>query len=281
MHGEHRPLSVRLLGPLEMAVRGRPVVVDTRKALAIVALVAAEARPFARDELAAMLWPEADDESARGALRRTLSALRSAVGDEGLTIDRTQVALDPAAVTIDLADLERLAISNRLADLEAAAALARGPFLAGFAIRDSPLFDDWQAARAVRVERTVGDLLDRLAEVRLAHGDPAGAVEVLGRRVAIDPLNEVGQRRLMELLARAGDRSGAIRQYRELVALFDRELGVTPLRETSEVYDAIREGRLAATPEPDAPVGPSVPRMCRGLVHRRRSGERTARRSRA
>ena len=56
------PLSIRLLGPLEVAVAGRPIVVDTRKALAIVALVAAEGRPFARDELAAMFWPEADDE---------------------------------------------------------------------------------------------------------------------------------------------------------------------------------------------------------------------------
>ena len=80
-------LSIRLLGPLEVAVAGRPIVVDTRKALAIVALVAAEGRPFARAELAAMFWPEADDEAARGALRRTLSALRTAVGEPGLVID--------------------------------------------------------------------------------------------------------------------------------------------------------------------------------------------------
>ena len=58
-------LQIRLLGPLEVMVAGRPVVVDTRKALAIVALVAAEGRPFARDELAAMFWPDADDEAAR------------------------------------------------------------------------------------------------------------------------------------------------------------------------------------------------------------------------
>ena len=72
-----RSLTIRLLGPLEVAVAGRPIVVDTRKALAIVALVAGEGRPFARDELAAMFWPEADDEAARGALRRTLSSLRT------------------------------------------------------------------------------------------------------------------------------------------------------------------------------------------------------------
>ena len=50
--------------------------------------------------------------------------------------------------------MERLAGVGRPADLAAAAILARGPFLAGFAVRDSPEFDDWQAARARAVERT-------------------------------------------------------------------------------------------------------------------------------
>ena len=255
------PLSIRLLGPLEVAVAGRAIVVDTRKALAIVALVAGEGRPFARDELAAMFWPEAGDAAARGALRRTLSTLRTAVGEAGLVIGRTQVSLDPAASSVDLTELERLAASSRPAELEAAAVLARGPFLAGFALRDSPAFDDWQAGRAVRVERTVGDILERLAAARLAAGDASGAVEAARRRVALDPLDELGQRRLIELLARAGDRAGAIRQYRELVALFDRELGVAPLRETTERYDAIREGPFAEGPTPMvAPPGPAPSR---------------------
>jgi DNA-binding SARP family transcriptional activator/tetratricopeptide (TPR) repeat protein len=251
------PLAIRLLGPLEVAVSGRAIVVDTRKALAIVALIAGEGRPFARDELAAIFWPESDDEAARGALRRTLSSLRSAVGDVGIVIGRAHVTLDPEASSVDLADLERLAASSRAVDLEAAAALARGPFLAGFALRDSPAFDDWQAARATRVEATVGVVLQRLADARLVAGDAAGAVQAARRRVELDPLDEVGQRRLIGLLAQAGDRAGAIGQYRELVALFDRELGVAPLRETTDLYDAIREGQQ----EMVAPVlsRPSLP----------------------
>ena len=242
-------LSIRLLGPLEVLVAGRPIVVDTRKALAIVALVAAEGRPFARDELAAMFWPESDDEAARGALRRTLSALRTAVGGSGLVIGRAQVALDLAGANVDLGELEKLAASSRPSDLEAAAALARGPFLAGFALRDSPAFDDWQAARAVRVERTIGDVLDRLAAARLDGGDTSGAAEAARRRVDLDPLDEPGQRRLIALLGQIGDRAGAIRQYRSLVALFDRELGVGPLHETTDLYEALREGRPGPGPE--------------------------------
>ncbi len=245
---------------------GRPIIVDTRKALAIVALVAAERRPFARDELAAMLWPDADDEAARGALRRTLSALRTAIGETGFEIGRTQVSVDPEVAVVDLSEFDRLSASAGSSDLEAAASLARGPFLAGFGLRDSPAFDDWQAQRAARVERSVAALLDRLATVRSLAGDAAGAIEAASRRVELDPLDEVGERRLIELLALSGDRTGAIRQYRGLVAIFDRELGVAPLDETTRLYEAIREDRFerdrppATQPAapPTAAAGPVV-----------------------
>src|SRR3954464_15417517 len=129
-------LTIRLLGPLDVTVDGSPLVVDTRKALAILALLAVEDRPFAREELAALCWPDADDESARGALRRTLSVLRSALGDRWLRVDRATVTLDGAAddVRIDLAVLDEALGEPRLASdraaLERAAAVARGPFLA-------------------------------------------------------------------------------------------------------------------------------------------------------
>ena len=144
--------------------------------------------------------------------------------------------------------------------------LARGPFLAGFALRGSPAFDDWQAARSSRVERMAGDVLDRLAEARSLAGDAAGAIEAARRRVELDPLDEPGQRRVMALLARSGDRSGAIRQYRALVALFDRELGVAPLRETTDLYEAIREDR--AEPPTDFVAGSSSSRSARRRISR-------------
>ena len=131
-------LTIRLLGPLEISAAGRPVVVDTRKALAIVALIAAEGRPFARDELTAMFWPDADASPRAGHCdgRCRASGPRStarACASSGRGWPSTR-----RPSTVDLAELERLASSPSRASLEAAAALARGPFLAGFALRDSP-----------------------------------------------------------------------------------------------------------------------------------------------
>ena len=88
--------------------------------------------------------------------------------------DRSAVALDDDGVRVDLAELEAAAASGDHAPRRAAS-LARGPFLAGFSLRDSPDFDDWRATRAVAVERLLGDMLERLARTAEAAGDPCPA----------------------------------------------------------------------------------------------------------
>src|SRR5215203_88539 len=239
-------LEIRVLGPLEVLVDGSPLRVDTRKALAILALLAVERRPYARDELAALFWPESNDESARSALRRTLSVLRAALGGRWLTVDRSAVALAGIAdgVWTDIGTLDGAAARADPESLAEAAALARGPFLAGFSLRDSPEFDDWRATRAVTVERRVVDVLERLTRAAEAAGDWSAAVAVATRLVAA--------------LARWGDRAGAVRQYRATVAVLERELGVAPLAETTELYEAIRDERFGPAGRPAPPVpGPA------------------------
>ena len=263
-------LEIRVLGPLEVHVDGEPLRVDTRKATAILALLAVERRPYARDELATMLWPESDDEAARSALRRTLSVLRSALGDRWLRVDRATVALAAhgAGVWVDLAALEDWATADDPAALDAAATLARGPFLAGFSLRDSPDFDDWQATQSVAVERRVVGVLERLAAAAEAAGDPAAAIAAATRLVDLDPLDEPARRRLMAVLAHAGDRAAAIRQYRETIAVLERELGVVPLAETTELYEAIRDGRLRPPVAPAVAPAPNVAPAPTGLPAR-------------
>jgi DNA-binding SARP family transcriptional activator len=254
-------LDISVLGPPAVLVDGAPLRVDTRKALAILLLLATERRAYARAELAALLWPDADDMSARGALRRTLSTLRSAVGSEVLVVDRTKVGLDPSRVRVDLDQLESAARTKRLPDLAAAALLARGPFLAGFGLRDSPDFDDWRAGRAMAVERSVASVLDHLSVASEAAGDLVAAGEAAARRVDLDPLDESAHVRLMEVLAANGDRAAALRQYRACVATLDRELGVAPLPETTARYEAIRDAAPSPPRRASAPVAKGGARL--------------------
>jgi DNA-binding SARP family transcriptional activator len=235
-------VSVRLLGPPRLELDGRAVAVDTRKALALVAYLALARRPVARDEVAAVLWPESDHVRARAALRRTLSSLQSALGGHGLVVEGDTLALDAGAARTDVAEFRMLAVGGTTDALSAAAAVYGGDFLAGFALRDSAEFDEWQLASSDELRRDLASVLERLTDALGASDD---ALRYARRWLDLDPLHEPAHRALMRIYAGRGDRASALRQYRECVAVLERELGVEPLEETTALYEAIREDKAA------------------------------------
>ena len=243
-------LTVLLLGAPAIAVGRRPVQTDTRKATALLAYLAVSAQPQRRASLAALFWPEADDAKARGALRRTLSVLRAALGDRWLAAEGETISLDPKDVRVDVRSFREAIRAGELAE---AAALYRGEFLAGFSLRDSPAFDDWQAAQSDALRAEYAEVLAKLATDADARGDVAAAIGHAKRRLELDPLHEPAHRELMRLHARSGDRSAALRQYHECVRVLDAELGVAPLAETRALHAAIASGSLVSD-EPRAAV---------------------------
>jgi predicted ATPase len=65
----------------------------------------------------------------------------------------------------------------------------------------------------------------------------------------------------MQLYAWSGQRSAALQQYRDCVRILEEELGVPPLAETTQLYQAIQEERLEQPSLPPAsqPVIPPAP----------------------
>jgi DNA-binding SARP family transcriptional activator len=59
---------------------GAPLRLRTKKALALLAYLAAEGGAHRRAELAALLWPESGEKRARTTLRSALADLRGALG---------------------------------------------------------------------------------------------------------------------------------------------------------------------------------------------------------
>ncbi len=240
-------IEVRLLGPPRVTRDGEPLAFDTRKAIAVLAVLALSERPRTRDSLADLLWPDADLTRARGALRRTLSTLRGAVGDH-LEAGRDQVALVRGpGLRVDVDSFRDL--RDRGASSEAAAVFS-GTFLEGFAVRDAPDFDDWVAAEGEALRRELAALLADLASAREAAGDVAGATGAVRRWLALDPLQEPAHQVLIRLLAESGDRAGALAQYRACVRVLDEELGVAPLEETTALYDAVNAGSVPVVRRP-------------------------------
>ena len=262
-------LRVDVLGTPRIEVDGEPLRVDTRKAVALLAYLAVTGGPQARELLVDLLWPDTDPDRGRAALRRTLSALRSALGGRWVTVTRAAVALEAEPGVIDVARFRALAASagdgpSAVEALSAAVALHRDDLLAGFGLRDSVRFDDWQRDAAGVLRGELERALDQLVAALEASGRPADALPHARRRLALDPLHEPAHRMLIRLYAASGHRSEALSQYRECVRVLDRELGVRPLAETTEIYNAVNEGRPLEAPGPaPAPAVPEATRAAR------------------
>jgi len=249
--------------------------VDTRKAVALVAYLAIEDQAFRRDSLAGLLWPEHDSNQARGALRRTLSTLKKAMGGEGILADRATVGLAPDSVSTDAVTFEGLIDQSSqpfadgdcgasLALLERALALYRGDFLAGFSLRDSVDFEDWQYYQAESYKRLMSTALERTVECLSMDRRFPEAIDRAHRWLSLDPLHEPAHRKLMLLYAWNDQRASALKQYRECVALLDRELGVPPLEETTKLYIQITDNDVVP-PEPST-MRPSQPMALDAVV---------------
>lgn len=118
----------------------------------------------------------------------------------------------------------------------------------GFALRDSDTFDEWQSAEREVYQRELAGALERLVREQLAANTWEGAIASGQRWLELDPLHEPAHRSLMEAYARAGEKAAALRQYRDAVAVLDRELGVAPLPETTALNDAILADALTTRP---------------------------------
>ncbi|MFB7893540.1 AAA family ATPase [Microbacterium sp. NPDC056044] len=243
-------LELRLFGPPRVRRDGAEVRFDTRKAVALLAILAVSGHEHGREELAGSLWPDLDHVRSRAALRRTLS-VATAVGP-ALVIGSAGVRLDPAEIRCDVREFRLLADSTESADWARAAELAAAGFLEGFSLRDSPVFDDWQIATAASLRDLASQTLARLVAASVARRDLAAAIQYARRRTQVEPLSEPAHADLIRVTAWSGDRPGALTAYRALVRVLDRELGVAPLPETLALQAQIRAGTLAG---PDAGGG--------------------------
>jgi len=240
-------LSLALLGPPVVKRDGAPVTFDTRKATALLALLAVTGREHSRDRLADLLWPEADSVKGRASLRRTLSVTAAAMGD-GLIISRAAVALSPTLVRVDVREFEALIARPDAASLERAVRLYRDDFLAGFTLRGCPDFEEWQASVSEELRQALARGLQRLVAACIADGALERATGHARRWLQLDPLHEPAHQAIIRLHGWAGQRSAAMQQYRTLVRVLDRDLAVRPLPETTRLYDDVRAGRLEPAP---------------------------------
>jgi len=243
-------LEVCLLGELRVEFDGTPITPPTsRRACALLARLALLPGPHSRSSLAALLWPDVLDASARASLRSALWALRAAFGPtagEYLHTERDYVALAGDGLRIDIREFERLLAAG--CPLEAVA-LHRGGLLSQF---DA----DWVLdARDEHRDRLCAAYAALAAEAE-ADGNVETARHWAAKRATARPLDEQAARDLIRLLLAGGDPAGAVTAYQRLAARLDVDLGVRPAGETmrlvAALLEAAPESALATEPTADA-----------------------------
>ena len=255
-------LELRLLGRFEAVKDGAPVTdFESDSARAVLAYLACEpGRVFSRAIIAEMLWPDRPQGAALSNLRHVLSVLRRTLGDTGhgpglIVSDRHTVGIpDPSAVWVDLLELESVAASpldepGSIERWRRAADLWRGPFLEGLNVRAGAEWDEWVMVTGERAGRQLVSVLRRLSDHYQRSGEFDRALVGARRLLDVSPWDERDHRRVMRLLAAAGDSAAAIAHYETFVDRLRDEVATVPAPQTTVLVDRIRAGQMAVTTE--------------------------------
>lgn len=237
-------IELRLLGATDL--RGVPpdegeALLAQSKSVALLAYLAVAA-PGAlqrRDRLVGMLWPELDQEHARAALRKTIHALRRALGAETLaTRGDEEIGVAPGALWCDAVEFDECVekgFYSRALEL-----YRRGDLLPGFFVSEAGAFEDW-------LDRTRSDLRDKAAAAawglaaRLEDGGNYTIAGKYARQAAtLAPSDERMLRRVMLLLDRLGDRAGAVSVCEDFARRLRREFDAEPSAETQALLARVR-----------------------------------------
>lgn len=253
-------LQISLFGPFQVNVDDQPAVgFLSDKVRALLAYLAVEqSRPFRREALAGLFWPEQPEKKARANLRRALFNLRQVIHDEDgryLQISRQTIQFKQQSdAQIDVINfLEQLVDPEpSLAQLEKAISYINGRFLEGFSINDSIAFEEWALLNREHFQQQILDCLNRLTHYYERHNQYDEGLQFAWQQVALEPWHESGQRQLLRLLTYAGQRATAVSHFERLQRELFVELGITPETETVQLAQQIREGTFANTTK-DAP----------------------------
>ena len=245
------PLKLNILGRFEARLpSGEIFSLPTRKTETLLSYLALEAGPHSRDHLTNLLWSDRSEQQASNSLRQALNALKKLFEDIEpcpLQIDRKNVNLKHQAIEVDAVKLEELIVEQTPQAADQATRIYRGEFLEGVVVRDSN-GEEWLAAERDRFRKLATQALETLLVFQLKSGELDKAGEAGERFVNLDMLNESAWRILMQVYLARGERNHALMAYKRCSEILNRELGVKPSRETTELQVAIRDGSADVKP---------------------------------
>ena len=216
------------LGPVGLlSPAGTKVPFRTRKQTALLLLLARRPGvPIPKAQLLDLLWSDDDEASARHSLSQSVSLMNKVLGCEAIAPAGTdQLALRAGVVWLDVTAFEDLVRAGRPRE---ARALWRGNLLEGFPVQRAANFERWAEGERQRLARTMREVLAELVEAERSGGAWGAMRELAEELLVLDPLDEGAMLAFLEGLVLLGDRTVALRRYREFEALLAGELAAEP-----------------------------------------------------
>ncbi len=250
-------LDLRCFGSLSVFRNGQPLdpaQFERRRAWKLLEiLLASYGKAVDREVLVDLLWPEGPSPGAAKQLKVLVHDLRRNLAPhaapaklsrfvvwsgQGYAFDvRSPHRLDSREFVSLMRWGERLAqlgdVDSALVAYGSATSLYTGDFL------EDELYSDWCAAERDYLRESFLTLLRHTATLLLARGDDEGAISCYRRALRADEVLEDVHRELMRVLAEAGRRDDALRQYRACHATLLRRLDRTPQPDTVQLYEKI------------------------------------------
>ena len=246
-----RSLRVQLVGTPSLLLPTGAVQMLERRDAALLALLALEGATR-RSRVAALLWPDLNDKTARGNLRQRLFRLRQAVGESLVDGDDT--------LRLSIGNVDLMGAAKAIAaDCDACS----GELLGGHDYDDIDVLDEWVQSAREAWRRTRLDALSGEASRLESNQQIAQALRYAGRIVTEAPLLEHGHRRLMRLHYLRGDRSAALAAFETCRARLVEGLGVQPDKETAKLAALIQSSAVlsASAPPPTTVATLRPPRI--------------------
>jgi predicted ATPase/DNA-binding SARP family transcriptional activator len=250
----HELLEIRLLGPFEVLVGGKPAEVGGSKRQALLAMLALRrGRPVAIDSLVDGLWGDELPAAPRNAIHHHIARLRAALGDGTIAGVADGYALTDASV--DAIRFEELLAETRTAlrddDVAAAAdaAAAALDLWRGEALQGLPA-TAVMVAEARRLDALRVDAHEEQFDVALALGEHRELAPSLRAVLVDNPFRERLWGQLMLALYRSGRQADALEAFQEARRVLGDELGLEPGPDLRRLQDAIlaHDPAIAAVP---------------------------------
>lgn len=262
-HAAVRTLEIRLFGEPAFVFAGQPwrFAPPPRALPLLVYLAMQPGTQIGRARLAALLWPDEPEKTARANLRRHLHHLQRALPPSEIGWIKAQDGMVSwnleAGAWVDAVEFDKLARDE--SHHKSAVKLYRGDFA-------EPLFEEWLIAERERFRAMQLEMLYGLGVRARSYRDFTGAAGYAEQMLALDEWREDAVRLNMASRYESGDRCAALTSYDRFAARLEAEIGVEPMPETQALRNVILQnaaletarsavnGNLREAPRHDLPV---------------------------